>query len=299
MRRYPNAIYRGSCRSLKMFACDSSNYSLVEARLLGKKVFDDEWQNHGRLSRTEVEGLAEFWDRMEAEDKTFAEAEREFARVPVCRDFRGFEMDEPEARFLFQRIQSASSYLARVSPRKVADFVANDIVDLLAMEQLVQEENRKLLFRSGNHIDIATREFRALYGSIVNHPHHAKSAKLPVSNIGNSIRWLDANWRAFPGIEEWGPVWFPNISGLLSMWLSHVNKDGTPSEQLLDDLRARAEEVVRGRGTGKQAPHEKTTQKRKAEQDSDIREELQVRESSFRLSNGALIFRDVSKAVKT
>jgi len=52
--------------------------------------------------------------------------------------------------------------------------------------------------------------------------------------------------------------------------------------------------VVRGRGQGKQAPHQKTGDK---EDDQDLKAELDVRETSFRLGNGTLILKDIGASV--
>jgi hypothetical protein len=80
--RYPNAIYRGSCRALNMFGPkDSSTTGLLRARLAGVRIFDIDWHTHSRMALAIVQRLDEFWHDVEEEDVTFAKARVKIDRL--------------------------------------------------------------------------------------------------------------------------------------------------------------------------------------------------------------------------
>lgn len=108
--RYPNAIYRGSCRALGMFAPnDSSTTGLLRARLCGFRIFDLDWHTHSKMALAVVQQLDDFWRNSEKNDLTFSKARADLATLPAFKTFSGFLLTRDEAQFLYDRIQQATS----------------------------------------------------------------------------------------------------------------------------------------------------------------------------------------------
>ena len=290
--RYPNAIYRGSCRALGMFASkDSSTTGLLRARLSGVRIFDLDWHTHSRMALAAVRQLDEFWRGAAERDLTFSKTKVEIAKLPAFKTFTGFALRSDEARLLYSRIQQATPYLAEISLTQLTELLEDGDLDLLKLKASVSDPASHELFDAGYHIDAATAPFRALYQQYSQNRAAAEQSRLAPRRIRKSMEWLDAKSKSTD--LEWASIWQDDISALIRDWLTRVNPDNSPGT-LLDSLCERAEQVVRGRGQGKQAPHQKTGDK---EEDQDLKVELDVRETSFRLGNGTLILKDIGASV--
>jgi hypothetical protein len=290
--RYPNAIYRGSCRALGMFVSkDSSTTGLLRARLSGVRIFDLDWHTHSRLALAAIQQLDEFWREAADRDLTFSKARVEIVKLSAFKTFPGFALRTDEARFLYSRIQQATPYLAEISSTQLTELVEAGDLDLRKLKASVSDLASHELFDAGFHIDAATAPFRALYQQCSQNRAAAEQSRIEPRKIRKSMEWLDTKSKSTN--LEWASIWQGGISALIKDWLTQVNPDNTPGT-LLDALCERAEQVVRGRGQGKQAPHQKTVDK---EDDQDLRAELDVRETSFRLGNGTLILKDIAASV--
>lgn len=288
--RYPNAIYRGSCRALGMFVPkDSSTTGLLRARLCGVRIFDLDWHTHSRMALAGVRQLDEFWRDAAEQDLTFSTARAQIAKLPAFKTFTGFALRGDEARFLYSRIQQATPYFSEISLTQLAELLDEGDLDLLKLKALVSDRTKHELFDAGYHIDAVTAPFRALYQQYSQNRATAQESKVAAGRIRKSLEWLDA--RSESTDLEWASIWRGEISALIKDWLTRVNADHSPGT-LLDSLCERAEQVVKGRGPGKQAPHQKV-----GDREDDLKEELEVRETSFRLGNGTLILKDIGLGV--
>ena len=287
--RYPNAIYRGSCRALAMFAPkDSSTTGLLRARLGGVRLFDLDWHTHSRMALAAVRQLDEFWRGAADQDLTFANARVQIANRPAFKTFSGFALRADEARFLYSRIKQATPYFSEISLPQLRGVLGQGDLDLLKLKASVSDRTKHELFDAGYHIDAVTAPFRGLYQQCSQNRAAAERANVEVGRIRKSKEWLDAKSESTS--LEWAPIWRGETSALIKDWLALINAD-RPSGALLDSLCERAEQVVRGRGQGKQAPHQKA-----GNQETDLKAELEVRETSFRLGNGTLILKDIASS---
>jgi hypothetical protein len=287
--RYPNAIYRGSCRALGMFIPkDSSTTGLIRARLGGKRTFDIEWQTHSRMAMAAAKQLDEFWGEVADKNLTFSKARAHLSQLPAFRTFTGFNLRGDEARFIYGRIQQATPYLSEISLPHLAKILEEGDLDLLKLKASVSDHANHELFDAAYHIDAVTAPFRTVYQQWSQNRSAAEQSKIAVARIRKSLEWLDAKSESTD--LEWTSIWRDEISALVKDWLTHVNKDHSPG-LLLDSLCERAEQVVSGRGQGKRAPHQRMGGK-----ENDLRAELEVRETSFRLGNGTLILKDIASS---
>lgn len=289
--RFPNAIYRGACRALGMFSPrDSSTTGLLRAKLAGAQIFDEEWYVHSKSALTTVQRLGDFWRFAEVKNWTFSKAQAEIEKLPAFETFGGFGLSEDEARFLYTRIQRATSYLAEIPLSKLASTIGDSDLDLLSLKAAISDPSKHELFEAGYHIDAVTTPYREMYRLFSRDRESVGKFKFPLKQVQESKDWLDA--RCKKSALDWAPVWKDQISPLIDDWLAISNSNGK-SGALLDGLCERAEQVVRGRGQGKQAPHEK-----EPDGETDLKSELDVRETSFRLGNGTLILRDIANGIR-
>jgi hypothetical protein len=292
--RYPNAIYRGSCRALTMFGPkDSSTTGFLRARLSGLELFDRNWHAHSKIVLATVRQLDEFWQGAVRANLTFSRAASELAKLPAYKTFSGFALREEEAHFLYERIQQVTRYFRDVPLKQLPSLVKQPELDLQQLKQFVSDSKWHELFDAAYHIDAVTRPFRGLYQECADDRSTAEQRKLPIQAIRKSKEWLDE--RSKSSKLDWAAVWSADMSLLLEDWLIYARK-GPPS-LLLDALCERAERVVRSRGQGKKAPHEKRGRESEREDETDLKNELDVRETSFRLGNGTLVLKDVAAAI--
>jgi hypothetical protein len=288
--RYPNAIYRGSCRSLRLFAVeDSSTTGLLRARISGKAVLSANWQSQSRLVKAVLQALDDFWTDAQDRRATFANAAAALRNLPMFQSFGGFEMTREEAGFLYERIQESTDYLLNISASQLPRLVANGNMDLESLKRAVSDTSEHELFDAGRHIDIVTTPFRALYQTYSSERDREKLKRPNLNEIQQAKDWLDATSKGSQ--MDWAPVWRGDIRLLIEEWVALLKgKDGLL--RLVDALCERAEQVVAGRGQGKQAPHQRSD-----EDDSDLKRELEVRETSFRIGNGSMILRDIARGM--
>lgn len=288
--RYPNAIYRGSCRSLRMFAVDdSSTTGLIRARISGSSVLAPDWQTHCRLVLATLRELDDFWQSAQEKGMSFRKAAAELEKLPAFDSFTGFLMKREEAGFLYSRIQESTNYLEHISSSQLRKLIEKGDLDLDSLKEAVPDAFGHELFDAARHIDLVTKPFRTLYQHWSQDPEAASRKKLDVNPIRKSKDWLDARSRA--SSLDWAPVWLSEISPLIEDWIALMRNDRGLS-YLADALCERAEQVVAGRGQGKQAPHQ-----RRDDDETDLRNELDVRETSFRIGNGSQILSDIAKAL--
>jgi hypothetical protein len=285
--RYPNAIYRGSCRGLNMFVTkDSSTTGLLRARLAGAQIFDLDWHTHCRMALATVQQLDEFWHSEQERKARFSKAITGLAKLPGFKTFTGFLLKANEAQFLYSRIQKATPHFSGISSGELAGVLDEGDLDLLKLKNLVSDRTKHELFDAGYHIDIVTAPFRALYQQYSQNRAAAQRANIAWGPVRESARWLDSKSKSSK--LEWAAVWRIEISTLIKDWLTQI-KPNNSLETLLDSLCERAEQVVQGRGLGKQAPHQKTGE----EEEDELKTELELQETSFRLGNGTLILKDI------
>jgi len=269
---------------------DSSTTGLLRARLGGVCIFDLDWHTQSRMALAAVRQLDEFCRDAAEQDLTFSQARAQISKLPAFKTFTGFALRGDEARFLYGRIQEATPYFSEISLTQLTELLEEGDLDLLKLKASVSDRTSHELFDAGYHIDAVTAPFRALYQQYSQNRAAAELSRVAARRIRTSMEWLDA--RSESTDLEWASIWRGEISVLIKDWLTRVNADHSP-RTLLDSLCERAEQVVRGRGQGKQAPH----QKRGDKEDDDLKTELEVRETSFRLGNGTLILKDIGAGV--
>ena len=148
--RYPNAIYRGSCRALGMFVPkDSSTTGLLRARLSGVRIFDLDWHTHSRMALAAVRQLDEFWRDAAEQDLTFSKARVQIAKLPAFKTFTGFALRGDEARFLYRQIQQATPYFCEISLTQLAELLEEGDLDLLKLKASVSDRTKHELFDAG------------------------------------------------------------------------------------------------------------------------------------------------------
>jgi hypothetical protein len=287
--RYPNAIYRGSCRSLRLFAVDdSSTTGLLRARISGKPVLNANWQSQTRLVKAVLQTLDDFWADAQDRGARFAQAATALKKLPMFESFGGFEMTREEANFLYERIQESTNYLMHISRSQLRKLISDGDLDLESLKGAVDDTSDHELFDAGRYIDMVTTPFRALYQNYSSEPEIERLKRPDVREIQRAKDWLDATSKA--SRMEWAPVWRSEISPLIDEWIVALKgKDGL--SRLVDALCERAEQIVAGRGQGKQAPHQRNAE------ESDLKRELDVRETSFRIGNGSMILRDIARGM--
>jgi len=289
--RYPNAIYRGSCRALALFAPqDSSTTGLLRARLIGAPIFNPDWHTHSRLAVSVIRKLDEFWRDAGQRGLTFSTARAQLAKLADFKTFAGFALRHDEAVFLYRRIQHATPYLAEISTKQLTTLLKGGDLHLLTLKRSVSDRTQHELFDAGYHIDAATTPFRTLYQRYAQSRVAIQLSPSVAAQIGKSKEWLDAKSESTD--LEWAPIWRGEIGPLIQDWLKRAHAMPL-ARTLSDSLCERAEQVVRGRGQAKQAPHQKTTH----ENEADLRSELEIRETSFRLGNGSLILKDIASGM--
>jgi hypothetical protein len=233
--------------------------------------------------------LDDFWAKEQTKAMSFQKAAAELSKLPAFRSFGGFRMTKEEAGFLYGSIQDSTKYYGNISTKELPKLFKDGDLDLETLKGAVPNASEHEPFDAGRHIDIVTKPFRALYQEYAKDREAAKCRKIDLRSLRRSKAWLDESSQA--SILDWAPIWRNDISPLIEEWITLLGS-GSRLAALLDALCERAEQVVAGRGQGKQAPHQRTI-----EDETDLRNELYVRETSFRIGNGSQILSDISNAL--
>jgi hypothetical protein len=295
--RYPNAVYRASARKLGIFSCAGDNIALIQAKLSGQNPFHADWSSAGRRAFSELANIVEFWEAGEIKESlNLYEAAALFKKSRALKSFKGFSLDEQEARFLFDSICVVTPYWEHINLAGLGA-VFSDQVDFESLIEDFAKSKDKDYFAAAYHIDVVTREFANYYGEIARQPKLIPSSdaiETALPAIKSSIDWLDrkAKTRTRPG--GWEDVWVSTYSELLTRWVTISATQ--PPKTLANELKARAEMVVASRGRGKEAPHQRRL--KAPPHEDEIDRELGLQTGSFRLRNANRIFTDIAAGVR-
>jgi hypothetical protein len=290
--RYANAIYRGGSRRLGMFDANANNSRFIKQRLIGESIFQEGWMAAAELARYQLNQVCEFWEQNEARELGAMDGiEQLRKRKWFNKEFGAFELSPNEADFLYDRIVETTPYWRSVKRSELSRLLKGNSIDLLKLEQLIPETqiDWRMLVQAGWHVDRVTSVFRKIY-LVHSSKDQARAMQVAVDidAIVDSWSWLiERSKKASEHDQTWKGSWDADVGPMIQKWISLLKKERGVGPKLIADIENRAVEIVSARG--KLAPHERTDNGH----EEDIREELDVRESSFRLSNAARILKDV------
>lgn len=293
--RYPNRIYRGSCKKLDMFSSErhADELALVKRRLIGlDSAISDDWISASTSTSMQIKSIIEFLGNLEEESRKIKKSGKnsnfEFGNTLAAvskrfRRFNGFKLQKEEALLLKSRIFKQSAYLEAVPKSKIVQIWENASSGLSQLSRTLAKNDQDK-FLSAHHIDKVTTPFRQLYDEIVANPQ-AKSWSTEIDRdaIMSSLDWLDR--RCY--YDHWG-----EYSKLIAGWMNLLPSERSDRSKLVFALCNRAEMIV-GENRGKVPPHKETGKKRALRDIEGIRAEVDFRSSSFRLWNAGRILKDV------
>jgi hypothetical protein len=281
--RYPNKIYRGSCKTLDMFENIQNDYDMIERYLNGYSSFKKDWMKISDNLRERIDPIMDNWERYQTSSSKEKYSEGLNFMKQECKKFDGFKLKKEESLFLFKKIQESTPYLSKIPLDRLKVLLSEPVIDLKAMASELKGESEEERFSAAHDIDIVTTPFRVYYDEIV------KNSSTTAKPFFKNLKEIE---RAYKRLNERCPyeLWSASYSNLIGNWLKILNEKDC-EKKIREAILSRAYDVVRARG--KKAPHLETKKEKDNRSENGIKEEIDFRDSSFRIWNGRRILRDI------
>ena len=288
--RYPNKIYRGSCRGLSMFTGPRNEIEMIEWVLQGKKVFSSDWLIASEKLYSQFKNMFRQWDDICNQKNNQLKPVSNLLKKVNQTSFTGMSLLPHEAHFLLEKIKVKTRYIGKLPKSSINKIIKgeslnmSEVAEALATKTSKDAEN----FEAAHHVNVVTSPFREIYLAIVEDHSTMQIKKITSENLRNiKTSYNSLNSRC--SYKSWS-----NYKNLIERWITLMERPSPNA--LVEDLKSRAEIIVSNRH--KKAPHLLTEKVKKRQEDSHIKEDIGFRESSYRLWNGSVILRDIYQAIQ-